>query len=112
MKNLITLGGQHQGVYGIPKCPYESLTTICDYARRLLNMGAYLGFVQRSLVQAGYWHDPLNEASYKKNSIFLADINQKKGFNQNYKDNFLNLKNFVMVKFNQDSMVRLFYSNS
>ena len=30
-----------------------------------------------SLVQAEYWHDPLNEAEYKKASVFLADINQE-----------------------------------
>ena len=32
-----------------------------------------------SLVQAEYWHDPLNEEKYRDKSIFLADINQEKG---------------------------------
>lgn len=31
-----------------------------------------------SLVQAEYWHDPLKEEEYRKNSIFLADINQER----------------------------------
>ena len=31
-----------------------------------------------SLVQAEYWHDPLNEEEYKTKSIFLADINQER----------------------------------
>lgn len=31
-----------------------------------------------SLVQAQYWHDPLNDDLYKKHSIFLADINQER----------------------------------
>ena len=31
-----------------------------------------------SLVQAEYWHDPLNEEEYRDKSIFLADINQEK----------------------------------
>lgn len=31
-----------------------------------------------SLVQAEYWHDPLNEEEYKEKSVFLADINQEK----------------------------------
>lgn len=30
-----------------------------------------------SLVQAQYWHDPLNEDLYKTHSLFLADINQE-----------------------------------
>ena len=31
-----------------------------------------------SLVQAEYWHDPLNEEEYREKSVFLADINQEK----------------------------------
>lgn len=31
-----------------------------------------------SLVQAQYWHDPLNDDLYKKHSLFLADINQER----------------------------------
>lgn len=76
MKNLISLGGQHQGVYGLPNC--GSLEhKVCDYLRRILNHGAYLSFVQNRFVQAEYWHDPLKEDEYKKNSVFLADINNE-----------------------------------
>ncbi len=32
-------------------------------------------FVQNTLVQAEYWHDPLQEAEYAAKSVFLADIN-------------------------------------
>jgi palmitoyl-protein thioesterase len=105
MRNLISVGGQHQGVYGFPRCPYDELKSVCDYVRRLLNLGAYVGLVQEQLVQAEYWHDPLNEAEYREKSVFLAEINQEKAFNPSYKQNLLNLKNFVMVKFNQDTMV-------
>lgn len=31
-----------------------------------------------SLVQAEYWHDPLNEEEYREKSVFLAEINQEK----------------------------------
>jgi len=30
-----------------------------------------------SIVQAEYWHDPLNEDEYRRRSVFLADINQE-----------------------------------
>jgi palmitoyl-protein thioesterase len=40
MKNLITLGGQHQGVYGLPNCPALSKKT-CEYFREMLSYGAY-----------------------------------------------------------------------
>lgn len=104
MVNLISFGGQHQGVYGFPRCPGEN-STLCDYMRKLLNLGAYISWIQNHLVQAEYWHDPLAEAEYREKSIFLADINQEKTVNQTYKENLMKLKNFVLVKFGQDTMV-------
>ncbi|KAA0710346.1 Palmitoyl-protein thioesterase 1 [Triplophysa tibetana] len=104
MKTLISVGGQHQGVYGLPRCPGES-SRICDWIRKELNSGAYTDAVQKHLVQAQYWHDPLNDDLYKKYSLFLADINQERGVNETYKKNLMSLKTFVMVKFLQDTMV-------
>jgi palmitoyl-protein thioesterase len=103
MKNFISVGGQHQGVYGLPKCPASA--AICNVVRELLNYGAYVDFVQNSLVQAEYWHDPMNEDLYKNKSVFLGDINNEKTNNDQYKQNLLKLQNMVLVKFNQDTMV-------
>lgn len=102
--NLISVGGQHQGVYGFPHCPGAN-STICDEVRKLLNLGAYVSFVQSRLVQAEYWHDPLQEDLYKSKSVYLADTNQENRVNPIYKNNLLKLKNFVLVKFGQDTMV-------
>ena len=105
MQNLISFGGQHQGVYGIPSCFGEN-HKICDYVRRLLNFGAYTHWIQNFLVQAQYWHDPLNEEEYRKKSKFIAEINNERlPRNQTYAENLKKLKNFVMVKFTEDSMV-------
>uniref|UniRef100_A0AAY4CGR1 Palmitoyl-protein thioesterase 1 n=1 Tax=Denticeps clupeoides TaxID=299321 RepID=A0AAY4CGR1_9TELE len=104
MRNLISVGGQQQGVYGLPRCPGES-SHICDWIRKMLNSGAYSDFVQKHLVQAQYWHDPLNGDLYKEKSLFLADINQERGINETYKKNLMSLNKFVMVKFLQDSVV-------
>jgi len=104
MLNLISVGGQHQGVYGFPHCPGDN-ATLCDYARKLLNIGAYVSFVQDNLVQAEYWHDPLKHDEYVAKSVFLADLNQEKTVNETYKTNLLKLKNLVLVKFSQDTMV-------
>ncbi|XP_005098447.1 palmitoyl-protein thioesterase 1 [Aplysia californica] len=104
MLNLVSFGGQHQGVYGFPRCPGEN-QTMCDYVRKLLNLGAYISWIQDNLVQAEYWHDPLNEAEYRAKSVFLADINQEKAFNATYKANLMKLKNLVLVKFSEDTMV-------
>jgi len=103
--NLVSIGGQHQGVYGLPHCPGANYS-VCDYIRKLLNMGAYTSFVQHHLVQAEYWHDPMNEEEYKLYSIFLSDINQEMKLNDSYKTNLRKLKNFVMVKFTKDTMVQ------
>lgn len=123
MKNLISLGGQHQGVYGLPNCGSLSHPS-CDYLRRLLNHAAYLEWVawvqiasfnfvfrfarwvQRFLVQATYWHDPLNEEGYKKYSTFLADINNERTLNVDYIQNLRSLEKLVFVKFENDSMVQ------
>ncbi|XP_061111674.1 palmitoyl-protein thioesterase 1-like isoform X2 [Conger conger] len=104
MINLITVGGQHQGVYGLPRCPGES-SHICDWIREMLNHGAYTDIVQKRIVQAQYWHDPLNEELYRTHSLFLADINQERAVNETYKKNLKSLDKFVMVKFLQDSIV-------
>ncbi|XP_030073821.1 palmitoyl-protein thioesterase 1 isoform X2 [Microcaecilia unicolor] len=104
MLNLISFGGQHQGVYGFPRCPGES-SHICDWIRKTLNLGAYTKAVQEHLVQAQYWHDPLNEEQYRNSSIFLADINQERYLNESYRKNLMALKKFVLVKFLKDSMV-------
>ncbi|KAG9355598.1 hypothetical protein JZ751_000436 [Albula glossodonta] len=104
MKTLISVGGQHQGVYGLPRCPGES-SHICDWIRKQLNSGAYTDFVQKHLVQAQYWHDPLNEELYRTHSLFLADVNQERVVNETYKKNLQSLEKFVMVKFLKDTIV-------
>lgn len=104
MKNLITLGGQHQGVYGIPNCGALQHDT-CDYIRRLLNYAAYNSWMQHWLVQATYWHDPLNESTYKHKSRFLSDINNEININKTYIENLNKLEHFVMVMFENDTVV-------
>uniref|UniRef100_A0A0M3ILP1 Palmitoyl-protein thioesterase 1 n=1 Tax=Ascaris lumbricoides TaxID=6252 RepID=A0A0M3ILP1_ASCLU len=103
MKNLISLGGPQQGIYGLPLCPGD--VRVCDAVRHLLDMGAYFGFVQKSLIQAQYWHDPIDETTYRQYSIFLADANAENTVNRTYFDNLTKLNNFVLVKFLNDSMI-------
>lgn len=105
MKKLLSFGGQHQGVYGLPKCLGEN-HLICDYVRRLLNYGAYTHWIQKMLVQAQYWHDPLDEQSYRENSLFLADINNDRATqNTSYSENLQKLEKLVLVKFANDTVV-------
>lgn len=102
VKNFISLGGQHQGVYGLPNC-YKS--QFCEYIRYLLTEAAYESRVQEHLVQAEYWHDPNREEEYRTKNIFLADINNERNLNETYKNNLLALDNLVLVEFLDDEMV-------
>lgn len=102
--NFISLGGQHQGVFGVPACPVSS-HTICKFYRSTLNFFAYTKWAQRHIAQATYWHDPLNEELYRARSSFLADINNERELNRDYIRRLHSLNKFVMVKFLRDKIV-------
>lgn len=105
IRNLITLGAQHQGVSSVPRCTGTSLS-LCQLAAKLINFGAYTSFVQQHSVQAQYWNDPLDQQNYREKSIFLADINnEREPRNQSYVDNLLKLDNLVLVQFEGDTIV-------
>jgi palmitoyl-protein thioesterase len=106
VKNLISIGGPHQGVYGFPHC-MGATWTVCEYIRELLDYGVYTSFVQDNLVQAEYWQDPLYPDYYLKNNIFLPDINNALPVkNDTYKQHMLELNNLVLVMFTEDEMVQ------
>lgn len=102
--NLISLGGQHQGVFGVPECSTKRL--ICRFYRFVLNLFAYTNWAQKHIAQATYWHDPFNEGKYREKSSFLADINNEKDINENYRKRLQSLNQFVMVKFLRDKIVQ------
>lgn len=105
IKSLVSIGGQQQGVYGLPHCG-AMLHYTCDYVRQLLNYAAYTTVVQNALVQATYWHDPLDEEKYKEHSIFLAEINNEMRINKTYIKNLNTLEHFVMILFENDTIVQ------
>lgn len=71
----------------------------------MLNFAAYSGFMQRTLVQASYWHSPLEEDTYKQKSSFLADINNELTINEAYIQRLSTLEKFVMIMFRNDTIV-------
>lgn len=101
MLNLISIGGQHQGVYGIPFCPLSGF--FCSGLTRFVSYATSFNLIQRNFVQASYWHDPF-DTNYRDNN-FIAELNQEKTYNENYKNNLLKLKALVLVKFELDEMV-------
>ncbi|KAF2355833.1 Palmitoyl protein thioesterase [Trinorchestia longiramus] len=104
LKNLITVGGQHQGVFGVPPCPPHG-SIVCEYFRKLLHTAAYERGIQNRLIQAQYWHDPLDEEAYREGNILMPDINQENSINEDYKQNLMSLENFVLAMFSDDHTV-------
>lgn len=91
VKNFISLGGQHQGIFGLPNCGILK-PDICHHLTRIIKYGAYLEFIQKKFIQATYWHDPYHEEEYKEKSTFLADINNEHYINKTY---IKNLQNYI-----------------
>jgi palmitoyl-protein thioesterase len=78
-----------------PKC-YQRAAAVLSFLR----------WVQQSLVPAQYWQDPFNMNQYRTKSLFLADINNEREVNITYVEKLSKVKNFVMVLFNNDSVVQ------
>jgi len=55
-----------------------------------------------SYQKAQYWRDPHADAD---SSHFIDDLNQEHYFNASYKANLLALKNLVLIRFQDDTMV-------
>ena len=106
MKILLSVGGQHQGVYGFPRCDAEE-STLCWVVRKILNLGAYSNIAQENFVQSEYWHDSNNEKEYREKSNFLSRINLERDTQSDQQDklNLLKLKLIVLVMFSNDTMV-------
>ncbi|GMT21011.1 hypothetical protein PFISCL1PPCAC_12308, partial [Pristionchus fissidentatus] len=103
MRTLMTFGGQHQGVYGWPGCYGD--TTVCDDLRYVFDGMAYVPYLQETIVQAQYYHDPDDEELYRNGSTFIAEINNEVVIKPEYKTNLLKLQNLVLIVFDQDTTV-------
>jgi len=107
MRNFITFGSPHQGVFGVPECEatvgsYE----LCELVRRLLSEGAYIPWIQDLVAPAQYWHDPYNHTAFLAGSHYLADINnEREEKNPAYKDALSSLENLVLVKWLSDTTI-------
>jgi palmitoyl-protein thioesterase len=103
--NLVSVGGQHQGVFGLPDC-LAARSWMCVEARRLIDdIGPYDPFVQAHSTQAGYWHDADNEAEYVRRNHWLPPLNGAP-FDPAQRARLSALRRFVMVRFENDTMVQ------
>jgi len=94
--NYVSMVGPQNGVGTCPDNPlYKLVCPIWEWNP----YGAPLAF-------SDYWKNSLNEAEYLEKSRFLADINNEKpAKNAKYRDNMKSLRNYVLVKAANDTMV-------
>merc|ERR1719499_1084860 len=109
VKTWLSVHGTVMGVAGFPNCnPDGLLGPVCKLLAEFLGELAYAEFVQNMLFQADYFRDPkrYTDSSYIKNSQ-IAQWNQENPNNQNftYKQNFVSVKKFAMIKAEKDTMV-------
>ncbi|KAF8332056.1 alpha/beta-hydrolase [Cantharellus anzutake] len=103
--NLITFGSQHMGVADLPVCRPGDL--FCLLARSIARRGVYSTHAQTHLIQAQYFRDHARLQLYYKQNKFLTSINGEveETRNETFKKNLLDLGNFVMILFDQDTTV-------
>merc|ERR1712032_1009430 len=98
------------GVAAFPGCfrQEHSLGLVCKALAEVLGDAAYTPLVQSILFQADYYRHNVGPKAndYMKNSQLAGWNNENPArANSTYRDNFLKVKQFAMVKAAQDSMV-------
>ena len=102
--NLVTFGGQHNGISEFQAC--KNGDWVCQAWDSTLKSNTWTDFVQSRLVPAQYFRDPENLDDYLEHSNFLADINNERDSkNATYKENLKKLEKFVMFMFSDDTTV-------
>ena len=107
VNNVLHVHGTVSGVSGIPQCNPAS-NSLCKGLSQLAGSLCYNGLVQGILFQANYFRDPrkINETDYQEHSQLAAWNNEIAGKeNATYKENFVAVNKYVMVKAMQDTMV-------
>ena len=140
VRSLITLGGQHQGVAAPPRCGGDataaaaaaeeeeeeddgeeeeddgassaSVGALCRAMTDAIARGAYARFTRDRIVQAQYFKDANDLASYRKHNPFLPDVNNElvddggeETRNETYRRNLLRLEKLVLFKWTDDTVV-------
>ena len=104
VSNLVTFGGQHNGISEFQQCGDSDW--VCQSWSGLLKGNTWTAFVQSRLVPAQYYRDPEDLDNYLENSNFLADINNEREVkNDAYKENMKSLDKFAMYMFSEDTTV-------
>jgi len=106
--NFLSVHGTVSGVAGFPNCdPDGLLGLVCRPLAKLCGDLSYTSFTQGLLFQVDYFRDPMrvNTDAYMQHSQ-IADWNgEGVSVNATYKENFVKVKRFIMIKAEKDTMV-------
>lgn len=108
VRNFLSVHGTVSGVAGFPNCdPNGFMGPACQHVAKLCGDLAYTEKTQSFLFQINYFRDPfrIQSDAYKTFSQLAQWNNEGLEFNQSYKDNFIKVERFIMIKAEQDSMV-------
>ena len=106
--NFLSVHGTVSGVAGFPQCdPAGLLGPVCKPLERLCGDVAYNSLTQSLLFQVNYFRDPyrVNTSEYKAHSELAQWNNEGASFNSTFRDNFIKVRRFIMIKAEADSMV-------
>ena len=82
MRTLISIGGQHRGIYGLPVCgQMDDVTSglafaVCDAIRSFVSFLTRLPIIRSYSVQAQYWHDPHDPGWGKQRYNFIGKLDR------------------------------------
>jgi len=106
---FLSVHGTVNGVAAFPDCdPNGMLGPVCELLAKVLGKFAYMKNVQDHLFQADYFRDPLryNDAAYLENSQIAQWNNENTAnINPSFRDNFVKVKKFAMIKAMQDTII-------
>jgi len=106
--NFLSVHGTVVGVAGFPNCNPEGLLGIvCRPIAGLIGDLAYAKWTQNFLFQLDYFRDPkrVHSEAYMEHSQIGEWNNEGTVVNATYKENFIKVKRFIMIKAMKDTMV-------
>lgn len=104
VSKLVTFGSPHMGVLEFPLCAHDD-DWVCKRRNELLKRQVWNTQVQKSVVPAQYFRDPLQYRSYLEHSNFLCYVNNERPstFSSEAKERFSRLDKLVLIKFDKDT---------
>jgi len=108
VRNIVTLGGPHMGVDGVPKIG-EYNNPISHLINYVIGKVVYHEIVQNLIAPAGYYRNEKDMPEYLRNSVFLPALNNEQQTGSTIealrKQNFSKINKAMFVKFSEDSVI-------